>query len=146
MNGQKELCHGGVTKTNQINNNLTMHDLEIVGLKSATNGRSCCFHRCCGEEVKLGTILRLVKCTVAVDGVVEEAVKCVLVNEGIDGYTVAFVPRVLAKLPIVQKQLNKFVVVTDLYDQSPNKYKKDKSFKNSGMAAVVTLDEEGRAE
>ena len=146
MNGQKELCHGGVTKTNQINNNLTMHDLEIVGLKSATNGRSCCFHRCCGEEVKLGTILRLVKCTVAVDGVVEEAVKCVLVNEGIDGCTVAFVPRVLAKLPIVQKQLNKFVVVTDLYDQSPNKYKKDKSFKNSGMAAVVTLDEEGRAE
>ena len=146
MNGQKELCHGGVTKTNQINNNLTMHDLEIVGLKSATNGRSCCFHRCCGEEVKLGTILRLVKCTVTVDGVAEVAVKCVLVNEGIDGCTVAFVPRVLAKLPIVQKQLNKFVVVTDLYDQSPNKYKKDKSFKNSGMAAVVTLDEEGREE
>ena len=146
MNGQKVWCHGGVTKTNQINNTLAMHDLEIVGLKSATNGRSCCIHRCCGEEVKLGAILRLVKCTVAVDGVAEEAVKCMLVNEGIDGCTVAFVPRVLAKLPLVKKQLNKFVVVTDLYDQSPNKYKRDKLFKNSGMAAVVTLDEEGQAE
>ena len=32
---------------------------------------------CCGEEVTIGTILQLVKCTVAVDGTVEEAVKCV---------------------------------------------------------------------
>ena len=123
-----------------------MHDLEIVGLKASTNGRSCCIHRCCGEQVKLGSILRLVKCTVSVDGIVEEAVKCVEVKEGIDGCTVGFVPRVLATLPLVKKHLNKFVVVTDLYDQSPNKYKRDKSFKNSGMAAVVTLDEEGQNE
>jgi len=76
-----------------------MHDLEIVGLKSSTNGRSCCLHSCCGEEVTIGTILRLVKCTVAVDGTVEEAVKCVRVIEGIDGCTVGFVPRVLMKCP-----------------------------------------------
>jgi len=123
-----------------------MHDLEIVGLKSSTNGRSCCLHSCCGEEVAIGTILRLVKCTVAVDGTVEEAVKCVLVLNGIDGCTVGFVPRVLSKLSVVQKQINKFVIVTDLYEDSPNLYKRDKSFKNCGMAAVVTLDEDDHAE
>jgi len=90
--------------------------------------------------------LRLVKCTVAVDGTVEEAVKCVLVLNGIDGCTVGFVPRVLSKLSVVQKQINKFVIVTDLYEDSPNLYKRDKSFKNCGMAAVVTLDEDDHAE
>jgi len=123
-----------------------MHDLEIVGLKSSTNGRSCCLHSCCGEEVAIGTILRLVKCTVAVDGTVEEAVKCVHVIEGIDGCTVNFVPRVLSKLPVVQKHINKFVIVVDLYEDSPNLYKRDKSFKNCGMASVVTLNEDDHAE
>jgi len=58
----------------------------------------------------------------------------------------AFVPRVLANLPVVKKQINKFVVVGELYDDSPNKYKKDKSFKNCGMASVVTLAEDCMAE
>ena len=125
-----------------------MHDFEIVGLKSSTNGRSCCLHACCGDEVTIGTILRLVKCTVSVNGTIEEAVKCVKVTNGIDGCTVAlaFVPRVLANLPVVKKQINKFVVVGELYDDSPNKYKKDKSFKNCGMASVVTLAEDCMAE
>eukprot|EP00977_Amphora_coffeiformis_P003376 scaffold624_cov176-Amphora_coffeaeformis.AAC.8 len=61
-----------------------MQELEIVGLKSSTNGRSCCLHVCCGEEVVVGELLRLVKCAVSVDGVVEEAVKCVKVVGGMD--------------------------------------------------------------
>jgi len=135
------LCNGDETNVQQ-----KMHDLEIVGLKSSTNGRSCCLHSCCGEDISIGSILRLVKCTVSVDGSVEEAVKCVRVVDGMDSCTVAFIPRVLAKLPKVTKQLNKFVVVADIYDESPNLYKRDKSFKNCGMAAVVTLDEDDQAE
>jgi len=141
INGQKSSCSVCATKVKQ-----TMYDLEIVGLKSSTNGRSCCIHTCCGEEVTIGSLLRLVKCTVSVDDQIEEAVKCVLVTNGLDGCTVAFIPRVLAKLPVVQRHINKFVVVTDLYDDSPNLYKRDKSFKNCGMAAVVTLEEDDQAE
>ena len=68
------------------------------------------------------------------------------VIEGMDGCTVNFVPRVLSKLPVVQKHINKFVIVVDLYEDSPNLYKRDKSFKNCGMASVVTLNEDDHAE
>lgn len=123
-----------------------MYDFEIVGLNSSTNGRSCCLHDCCGQDVEVGDVLRLVKCSVSVDGVVEEAVKLVKVVDGVDQCTVAFVPRVLMNLPAVKKQLNKFVQVSELYDSSTSTYKKDKSYKNCGMASVATLDEEGQNE
>jgi len=93
-----------------------------------------------------GDVLRLVRCAVSVNGVIEDAVKCVKVVAGIDECTVAYVPRVVAKLPAVQNHLNKFVIVTELYDYSANKYKRDKSYKNCGMALVATLDEEHQAE
>ena len=120
-----------------------MHDFEIVGLLSSTNGRSCTLHDCCGKEVEVGDVLRLVACTVSVDGVVEEALKLVRVLDGVDQCTVAFVPRVLMSLPAVKNHINKFVQVSELYKESENSYKRDKSYKNCGMAKVSTLDEEG---
>ena len=123
-----------------------MHDFEVVGLLSSSNGRSCTLHECCGEEVMVGDVLRLVACTVSVEGTVEEAVKLVKVVEGVDHCTVGFVPRVLMSLPIVKNQMNKFVQVSELYHDSENTYKRDKSYKNCGMARVSTLDEEGQKE
>eukprot|EP00977_Amphora_coffeiformis_P017062 scaffold5479_cov199-Amphora_coffeaeformis.AAC.1 len=89
-----------------------MQDFEVVGLLSCSNGRSCTLHECCGEEVVVGDVLRLVACTVSVDGAVEEAIKVVKVVDG----------------------------------DSNNTYKKDKSYKNCGMARVSILDEEGQKE
>lgn len=94
----------------------------------------------------VGDVLRLVACTVSVNGTVEEAIKVVKVVEGVDQCTVGFVPRVLMNLPAVKNQLNKFVQVSELYHASTNGYKRDKSFKNCGMARVSTLDDEGQNE
>eukprot|EP00977_Amphora_coffeiformis_P013799 scaffold3718_cov131-Amphora_coffeaeformis.AAC.1 len=121
-------------------------DFEIVGLNSSTNGRSCCLHETCGEDVGIGEVLRLVPCVVSVDGSIEEAVKCVKVEDGKDSCTVVYVPWVIAKLPVVQDHLNKFVQVVQLYDYSCSKYKKEKLYKNCGMASVVILNEEGQNE
>ena len=123
-----------------------MHDFEIVGLLSSSNGRSCTLHDCCGQDVNVGDVLRLVGCTVSMEGRVEDAVKLVKVVDGLDLCTVAFVPRVLMSLPAVKNQMNKFVQVSELYRDSDNTYKRDKSYKNCGMARVSTLDEEGMKE
>ena len=123
-----------------------MNTFEIVGLQSSSNGRSCTLHECCGEDVMVGDVLRLVPCTVLVDGVVEEAIKLVKVSSGLDQCTVGFVPRALMGLPAVKNQTNKFVQVTELYYESNNSYKKDKSYKNCGMAKVTALDETGQME
>ena len=59
-------------------------DLEIVGLESSSNGRSCTIHRACGTSVAAGDVLRLVRCTVPVNGETEEAVKCAKVVDSVD--------------------------------------------------------------
>eukprot|EP00977_Amphora_coffeiformis_P016010 scaffold4849_cov153-Amphora_coffeaeformis.AAC.6 len=46
----------------------------------------------------------------------------------------------------VKNHVNKFVQVSELYHDSNNTYKKDKSYKNCGMARVSILDEEGQKE
>ena len=122
-------------------------DLEIVGLYSDTNERSCVLHETCGMTVKQGDVLRLVQSVVEINGVVEPAVKCVKVVNGIDACTVAFVPRIYQKQPKVQDHLNKFVTVLELYADSNNTYKRNLSTSNFGMAAVVFLQEDqGRNE
>lgn len=121
--------------------------LEIVGLSSDTNGRSCTLHSCCGDHVEHGDVLRIVKTVVAIDGVVEDALKCVKVVDGLDGCTVAFIPRVMAGRERIIRHINKFITVVELYDSSDNTYKKRRSFQNSGMASCAFLDEdEGRME
>ena len=121
--------------------------LEIVGLESDTNGRSCTVHETCGESVEVGDVLRLVECVISYNGVNEIAVKCVKVMDGHDTCTVAFLPRVLASLPKVQQHLNKFVQVSELYNDSKNTYKRAKSQANHGMASVeMLLEDSGRIE
>lgn len=121
--------------------------LEIVGLYSDTNGRSCSVHAICGDHVNVGDVLRLVATVVDYKGSLEPAVKCVKVVDGTDACTVAFVPRNLSDLPKVKEHLNKFVQVTELYAESKNTYKRSKAKANYGVAAVRLLSEEkGRDE
>lgn len=97
--------------------------------------------------MRVGDVLRLVPCVVTFDGIVENAIKCVRVDGGIDTCTVAFVPRTQSGLAHVQAQLYKFVQVTELYYESPNSYKRSKSAANYGAAAVECLDKDhGRDE
>lgn len=122
---------------------MTEADLEIVGLSSFTNGRSCSIHEVCGLHVCVGDVLRLKETQVSVNGVIEPAICCVRVDRGVDGCTVAFVPRMMATQERVKQHINQFVMVQELYNDSPSTYKRSKSHQNLGMASVCMLTEDG---
>jgi hypothetical protein len=115
--------------------------IEIVGLESCTNGRSCHIHEVCGEHVEEGDLLRLVPTVVTIDGKTQEAIKLVRLMDGADGCTVAFIPRILMDLPQVQRNIKSFAQVRELYRNSTNKYKKHKSYRNMGCASCIFLQD-----
>jgi hypothetical protein len=116
-------------------------DLEIVGLLANNNGRSCSIHGCCGSELVVGDVLRLKETIVTVEGRDEYAVKLVRIDDGVEGCTVAFVPRLQLDLPIVQRNIGHFAVVKELYQHSKYSFLRSKSHRNLGMAGVVLLNE-----
>jgi hypothetical protein len=116
-------------------------DIEIVGLDSSTNGRSCTCHATCGQYVFVDDILRLVRCVVTVNGVTEEAIKLVKITDATDSCTVAYVPRVSVNLPKVIKNLNKFAQVVEIYKESTSSAKRRLANQNKGMASIVFLDD-----
>jgi hypothetical protein len=115
-------------------------DLEVVGLMGIGNGRSCNIHQCCGAAVQVGDLLRLVKTVVTVGNQSEEAIKLVRVIDCVDGCTVGFIPRCWTHLEKVQSNIDKFVVVKELYRESANSCKRDKSARNVGMCSVILLE------
>ena len=56
-------------------------NIDIVGLDSLTNGRSCTCHANCSEYVFVDDVLRLAKGVVTVNGVTEEAIKLVKIKD-----------------------------------------------------------------
>ena len=67
-------------------------DGEIVGLKSATNGRSCESHECCGEYLSEDDLICFKYCILEFDGEVEEEVKAVRIRDGTQSCVVGFLP------------------------------------------------------
>ena len=116
-------------------------DLEIVGLDSSTNGRSCSRHAICGQYVFVDDVLRLVKCVVTVNGLTEDAVKLVKIQDATDSCTVAYVPRVAINHPKVVKNLNKFAQVVEIYRESNNSHKRRIANLSKGVASIVFLDD-----
>jgi len=49
----------------------------------------------------------------------------------------------LPKQARVKEHINKFVMVMELYNDSPSTYKRSKSHQNLGMASVTMLTEDG---
>lgn len=116
-----------------------LRDIEIVGLDSSTNGRSCTLHECCGSVLMVGDIIRLQKVVVDIAGRPEDAVRCVLIRSGRDSCTVGFIPKVLIYAPRIKDHLNKFAQIVEDYRISKNKVKREKSHRNCGVAAAVFL-------
>jgi hypothetical protein len=114
-------------------------DLEVVGICGNTKGRSCCMHDCCGDSLSVNELLRLVKCVVTINKEMKEAVKRVRVTADGDGCTIGFLPRVWTNLPIVQENIDIFCIVREIYDESDNRCKSLKSYRNKGMAGVILL-------
>lgn len=68
-----------------------MADIEIVGLHSSTNGRSCCQHACCGKHAAVNDVVRLVRTVVTVNDNIEPAIKVVKIADGVETCTIGFV-------------------------------------------------------
>jgi hypothetical protein len=113
--------------------------LEIVGLHSSSNGRSCFVHSCCGDFLKVEDLLRLQKCVVTINGQINDAIKRVRIIDGTDSCTAAFVPRSMVKSIKIETNLDTFVQVLELYDNSENSHKRRKSHQNKGMAGCIFL-------
>ncbi|KAL7568646.1 hypothetical protein ACA910_022744 [Epithemia clementina (nom. ined.)] len=119
-----------------------IRDMEIVGLHLSESGRSCLIHKCCGKAVKVGDILRIKKTVVDNnDSLPEEALCCVIIRQGEEACRVGFIPRFLISAPMVNKNINKFLQVVELFAESDNIAKQQKSKQYGGVAAVVFLDE-----
>ena len=117
-------------------------DLEIVGLRGSNNGRSCERHEVCGADVDVGDVLRLVPCILPNQhGDLDNAIKLHKVVSGCIGCCVGFVPRVQCRLPHVQRNINQFCMVVELYKKSPNTHKNEMDDRKMGMASVVLLNE-----
>ena len=86
--------------------------------------------------VEPGDVLRFVKTVVAHNKVVEEAMKCVKVINGVNTCTVGFVSRNCICLPKAQEHLNKFVQVERLYHSSKNPFERSNAAANYRVASV----------
>ena len=122
-------------------------DMEVYGLASGSNGRNCMSHEICGKKVMVGSVMRLKKCVVknAFDEH-EEAIACIMVEDGMETCRVGFAPRFLIGTKQMDNNLNKHIMVTELYADSSDSAKKRKSFRNVGVAGVVFLSEVNQIE
>jgi hypothetical protein len=115
--------------------------LEIYGLTEYSNGRACEMHQCCGQQVKVGDVLRLQKCVIDThEGGTQEAIACILIRDASETCRVAFIPRVFHHSPLLRQQINKHVQVTELYRESPNTAKRRKDHLNCGVGGIIFLN------
>ena len=73
--------------------------LEIVGLHSDANGRSCFMHVICRDHVELADAVRLTPTVIEHQGIEEAAIKCAKVVDGVGTCTVTFVPKTVHDSP-----------------------------------------------
>lgn len=118
------------------------YSLEIVGLKVESNGRQCHLHRCCGESLKVGDVVKLVKTTLlGPDDVQEEAIKAVKIVQGTEACTVGFIPRAVITHEVVENHVNKFGIVQVIFERSGNPYLLKRSETYCGAAGIILFDD-----
>lgn len=109
-------------------------NIQIVGLSLPTEGRSCIYHRFCGDSVQIGDVLRLVGSSVTIRCEEEEAIK---LFKG--GCFVGYIPRMLIHRDHVQSSIGGYCQVTERYGDNDNVIKKDLDLKNFGMASAQLM-------
>jgi hypothetical protein len=119
-------------------------DLQFVGLYGSTNGRNCERHSCCGEHASVGDLVRLKRTVVTInrDGIpkVEDAIKIVRIEDGVESCTIGFIARTQMTVPLVIRSINKLCVISEIYDTSDDTYLRGVSKKNVGMAGMNLVD------
>ena len=116
--------------------------VEIVGINSNTNGRSCEEHHTCGCVLEEDTLVRLRKCQVYINGHEQSAVGVYWVSDGVDRCLVGYLHRHQVKH--LNKLEGALCQVTEIYsDNSDSPTRRHKHKKNFGcaIAAIVSSNE-----
>ena len=114
-----------------------MKDREILGLTEGSQGRSCTSHRVCGKHLRENDLLKLKKAVVEFESGLVKLLKVVKIQDGVETCTVGFLN---SKEDDWDKLDIEFAQVTELYEDSENSYKRKKSKRLTGMAAIVLLN------
>ena len=116
-------------------------DGEVFGIRGTTNGRSCMSHEWCGFHLKPNDLIRFSWALVTgEDGVSEDSIKAVKIQDGTETCTIGFLPRNYIKFK--GKELHaKFAQIIELYDDSDNSMMRRKSQLNVGVASYRLLDD-----
>lgn len=116
-------------------------DFEIVGLNMSSNGRECCQHDVCGNHLLINDVVKITPTIINnVGGVDERALAVAKVIDGCVGCRVGFIPRVQAT--VLQRKLTNIgqcAIVKDIYSNSSNGYKVNRSKRNYGMASCILM-------
>ena len=116
--------------------------VEIVGINSNTNGRSCEEHHTCGCVLEEDTLVRLQKRQVYINGCEQSAVGVYWVSDGVDPCLVGYLHHHQVKH--LNKLEGALCQVTEVYsDNSDSPMKRHKHKKNFGcaIAAIVSSNE-----
>jgi hypothetical protein len=122
-----------------------LSDFQFVGLYGSSNGRRCDRHQCCGQHIQIGDLVRMKKTVVTITDhhkveTVEEAIKVVKIEDGVEACTVGFIPRTQMMIPKVLVSIEKCCIVAEIYNISANRYKRMTANKIFGMAGMNLVD------
>ena len=107
--------------------------VEIFGVQSPGNGRSCEEHPICGRVLQEDSVVRFRKVQVLIDGKEESAIAAFLVSDGVDRCRVGYLP----KFHVTHwKSLEGALAqITEIYtEDSDSPTKRQKHYRNSGCA------------
>ena len=116
--------------------------VEIVGINSNTNGRSCEEHHTCGCVLEEDTLVRLRKRQVYINGCEQSAAGVYWVSDGVDRCLVGYLHRHQVKH--LNKLEGALCQVTEIYSDnsdSPTKWHKHKKNFGCAIAAIVSSNE-----
>ena len=121
-------------------------DGEIAGIDSASNGRNCAQHSCCGATLEPDHLVTFRSVTVQdEDGILENAVVAIRISDGTETCKVGFLPRRLAKFK-KENYENKFAQIIEIYKDSEELVLQRKAKRLNGVASFRMLTDIPRSE
>ena len=112
--------------------------VEIVGIESGTNGRSCYQHDVCGSVIEEDVVVRLRKMQIRNSiGKEETAIAAFHVTDGIDQCHVGFLPRHF--VPHAPSFDGVLAQVTEVYSPTSESLSKRKKFRHNMGCCLATL-------
>ena len=112
--------------------------IEIFGIESLTNGRSCEEHVICGSVLQDDVAVRLRKVQVLIEEKEETAIAAFWVSDGVDRCRVGYLPKIHVKhWKLLEGALAQIIEVYHQEIDSPTK--RQKCRRNSGCAVTALI-------